>query len=57
MIAQQDDVLLALTAVGYAIEQAGEDGVGPSQTIGLGTAVRLLAGLLSPDEVLPEGGP
>ncbi|MHB8390529.1 MAG: hypothetical protein ACYDDA_16175 [Acidiferrobacteraceae bacterium] len=48
------DVLLALGAVGTAIEQAGEEGAGPSQMVGLGTAVRLLAGMLSQDEPLPD---
>ncbi|MHB1516269.1 MAG: hypothetical protein ACYCVY_11310 [Acidiferrobacteraceae bacterium] len=55
MITQQDDVLLALIAVGAAIEQAGEDGAGPSQMIGLGAAVRLLTGMLAQeDEPLPD---
>ncbi|MHB8549329.1 MAG: hypothetical protein ACYDAZ_09235 [Thermoplasmataceae archaeon] len=58
MIAQQDDVLLALIAVGAAIEQAGEDGAGPSQMIGLGVAVRLLTGMLSPqDDAFPDENP
>ncbi|MHB1527841.1 MAG: hypothetical protein ACYCXT_00155 [Acidiferrobacteraceae bacterium] len=55
-MADKNDVLLALAAVGAAIETAGNEGAGVSEMIGLGVTVRLLAGMLAQeDEPLPDG--
>ncbi|MHB1950379.1 MAG: hypothetical protein ACYCQK_02755 [Acidiferrobacteraceae bacterium] len=46
----RDDVRLALDALGGAIERAGDAGAGVSEMIGLGIAVRALAGMLPSEE-------
>ena len=43
------DHLLALDALGKAIERCGDDGAEPWEIAGLGVAVRLLAGQLVPE--------
>ena len=43
------DHLLALDALGKAIERAGDDGGDPCEIVGLGIAVRLLAQDLTPE--------
>ena len=43
------DHLLALDAIGRALERCGDDGAEPWEITGLGVAVRLLAGQLVPE--------
>ena len=48
------DHLLALDALGKAIERCGDDGAAPWEITGLGVAVRLLAGQLVPEPAVGE---
>ena len=47
--ADHTDHLLAIDAIGRALERCGDDGAAPWEITGLGVAVRLLAGHLVPE--------
>ena len=47
--------LIALDAIGRALERCGDDGAHPCEIVGLGIAVRLLAQDLTPEPDVQAG--